>query len=284
MPYSEMISIIICSRTPVLSLELSENIDKTIGTEYQIVTIDNSRNQYNIFTAYQEGVRRAIGEYLCFVHDDVIFRTDGWGEKIVEHFKEDRVGAIGVAGTHFLPAIPSGWWEPEVVSENILHSMNVSGEGVMELSVKDEYKGITDELVAADGVFLCIRRSLFDKISWDVQTFSGFHGYDLDICLQVLSAGYSVKMAWDILLEHHSFGNYSMSFLQAIQKVYDKWKDYLPIVKGITMSETEIKLRTRIVDLKHGYFKENQFRYSKEYKVGNAVLHPFSVIERRIKK
>ena len=279
-----MISIIICSRTSTLPVELSDNIAKTIGTEYQLVTTDNCRNEYNIFTAYQEGVLHSKGEYLCFVHDDVLFRTEGWGAKIVEHFKEDGVGAIGVVGTHFLPAIPSGWWEPEAVSENILHLVNVSGENVMEHSVKDEYKGLTDELVAADGVFLCLRRSLFDKISWDTQTFSGFHGYDLDICLQVLSAGYSVKMAWDILLEHHSFGNYSMPFLQAIQKVYDKWKDSLPIVRGITMSETEIKLRTRIVDLKHGYFKENQFRYLKEYKVGNAILHPLSVIERRIKK
>ena len=60
-----MISCIICSRRPDISAELKENIASTIGCEYELVVIDNSKNEYSIFSAYNEGVRRAKGDILC---------------------------------------------------------------------------------------------------------------------------------------------------------------------------------------------------------------------------
>lgn len=58
-----MISIIICSRYSSLSQELQSNIHATIGAcEYELVHIDNSENKYNIFEAYNLGVRKAQGD------------------------------------------------------------------------------------------------------------------------------------------------------------------------------------------------------------------------------
>lgn len=74
-----MISCIICSRTSTISNELMQNISSTIGCEYEIITIDNSTNKHNIFQAYNEGIRRAKGEYLCFMHDDILYHTENWG-------------------------------------------------------------------------------------------------------------------------------------------------------------------------------------------------------------
>ena len=54
-----MISIIICNRAHPINLSLQRNIQDTVGVEYEIVAIDNSRGNYNIFQAYNEGVRRA---------------------------------------------------------------------------------------------------------------------------------------------------------------------------------------------------------------------------------
>ena len=70
-----MISIIICSRTASISDELNQNIDQTIGIPYELVVIDNSENLYSIFSAYNEGVKRSKYEMLCFMHDDIIFKT-----------------------------------------------------------------------------------------------------------------------------------------------------------------------------------------------------------------
>ena len=47
-----MISIIVCSKFPTLSKELLDNISQTVGTDYEIVSIDNSQAKYSIFEAY----------------------------------------------------------------------------------------------------------------------------------------------------------------------------------------------------------------------------------------
>ena len=46
-----MISCIICSRKSDISAELKQNIQDTIGTDYELVIIDNSHSQYSIFSA-----------------------------------------------------------------------------------------------------------------------------------------------------------------------------------------------------------------------------------------
>ena len=81
-----MISLIVCSRSIDISDELKQNIQSTIGAEYELVAIDNSQNEYSIFSAYNEGVRRSKYPYLCFMHDDIIYHTQGWGLKVIEHF------------------------------------------------------------------------------------------------------------------------------------------------------------------------------------------------------
>lgn len=74
-----MLSLIVCSRTNDISNELKENVSTTIGCDYEWVVINNSQNQYSIFSAYNEGVSRAKGDVLCFMHEDVLFRTNNGG-------------------------------------------------------------------------------------------------------------------------------------------------------------------------------------------------------------
>lgn len=185
------ISIIVCSRTQELSNEMQQNIADSIGVDYELIVIDNSRNEYNIFTAYNEGVRRASGEVLCFVHDDVLFRCNNWGGIILEHFCDSTIGIIGVAGSHFLPSTPMYWYDSPFVSEGIINN----DDGLIEQFFntgwfKEEQKII--EVCVVDGLCLFAQRSIFKEISFDEATFNGFHMYDMDICMQALSFGYKV--------------------------------------------------------------------------------------------
>lgn len=41
-----MLSLIICSRTPRISEELEKNIAETIGCEYELVVIDNTKGNF----------------------------------------------------------------------------------------------------------------------------------------------------------------------------------------------------------------------------------------------
>ena len=112
-----MISCIICSRQLDISAELKENIASTIGCEYELVVIDNSKNEYSIFSAYNEGVRRAKGDILCFMHEDILYHTQGWGKIISNILQDKTIGQIGVAGSHFMPKAPMYWWSSPYISQ-----------------------------------------------------------------------------------------------------------------------------------------------------------------------
>ena len=196
-----MISIIICSRKPAIPTELRLNITETIGCEYELVVIDNSCNQLSIFQAYNEGVQRANGDILCFMHDDVLFRTPNWGEKINIHFQADeRMGLIGFAGTHFLPDTPVYWYSSPFVSQRNLNN----DQGIVEEHFHEDWFGERNliEVVAVDGFCFFVRRSLFDRFVFDQETYKGFHLYDMDCCMQVIHAGYKVGVCRDVLAEH----------------------------------------------------------------------------------
>nr|GFC36684.1 hypothetical protein [Tanacetum cinerariifolium] len=60
---------------------------------------------------------------LCFVHEDITFRTSDWG-KVVERVLEDNsIGVIGVIGGKWFPKAPSTWWAcgNKYLSSNVLN-------------------------------------------------------------------------------------------------------------------------------------------------------------------
>ena len=286
-----MISIIICSRKADISQELKDNIASTIGCEYELCVIDNSRNEYNIFTAYNEGVRRAKGNILLFAHDDVVkYHTQNWGKNVEMHFAEDeKLGLIGVTGTHFWPKCPSEW------SCNMVHSggcvQNVDGEVEVfnDMEFFQEGKTIV-EAVAVDGMWFCIRACLFSQIHFDCETFSGWHYYDMDICFQVRKVGFNVGIVSDITIEHTSWGTWNNVWIAAAKSFFEKWKDVLPQVAGVDMDEREIGIRTMYIHRLMGYVfsyvqcseELTQVRQSHAYLIGRQLLLPLHKIKKFI--
>ncbi len=55
-----MISIIICSRTRDIDSVLRKNISDTIGTEFEIVCIDNSKSQYSLYASTYNRVAKWV--------------------------------------------------------------------------------------------------------------------------------------------------------------------------------------------------------------------------------
>jgi len=278
-----MISLIICSRTSVISSKLYVNIQNTIGIDYELIVIDNSNNKYSIFSAYNEGVSRAKYPYLCFMHEDILFQTNNWGEKVIAYFVNEEVGLIGVIGSHFLPETVCVWTDTgltsgQVISDDVYHS---------DLS---RFRNKTYiEAVATDGLWQCVQRSLFDKIRYDDKTFDGFHCYDIDICLQVRSLQKQVLIVSDILINHSSNGNWNKAWVDNTYKLYNKWKKKLPQIAGINISSEEIDIRT---ELAHNAFtwtveyaisrdELDRVLSSKAYKFGKLILTPFKLFKRK---
>ncbi len=284
-----MISIIICSRNPDISDKLKQNIAKTIGVEYELIVIDNSKNKYTIFSAYNEGVRRAQYPYLCFMHDDILYHTDNWGIKIIEHFKDEKIGLIGVIGGHYMPKCPASWWSTEYRSGQILQGNSSLIEYNAKFANHSRYNNRINSIsvAAVDGLWFCIPNELFKNISFDEHTYTGFHCYDADICLQVINQAKEVVVVYDILIEHFSAGFESYDFLEERIKWFNKWEKYLPIIKGIEISEFDIEdrlcLAEKINNISLLRARElKQIQSSKAYRLGKFLLKPFSYLRHKL--
>lgn len=228
-----MISLIVCSRCPDKLDSLKKNVAKTIGAEYEFVIIDNSDNRYNIFSAYNEGVARSKGDILCFMHEDLVFHSKKWGNNVIAHFDNNEIGLIGVAGGTYLPKVPLiTWWDSNCTG-HIIQGMTIENHYYRLLPIyknskeRDEKKNAS-EVVAVDGMWFCIKKSMFDRIRFDENTFHGFHCYDLDICMQVLGQNKKIEVVFDILIEHKSTGCKDDKFYDNLLIWYKKWEHCLP--------------------------------------------------------
>lgn len=281
-----MISIIICSRKADISQELKDNIAATIGCEYELCVIDNSRNEYNIFTAYNEGVRRAKGDILCFMHEDILFHSENWGAKLIDDYEKDKkIGCIGVVGIQFLPQKPMAMWNASAGIGGVLQGQkDQQGRYFVSDDLDKDTKKLT-EVVALDGCLISIRRVLFDLIQWDEKTYGGFHIYDMDICMQVLQTGYKVCVEPSIIIEHQSLGNATKEWYDSLQSFYAKWQNDLPIMRGMTMTHNELSWRNRMYDVVLDNQKLNdeidRIHQSYAYRVGKFLLTPFSYLRRK---
>ena len=222
-----MISIVICSRNSFIPKDLEENIKNTIGIGYELVIIDNSANTYSIFTAYNKGIELSKYPYICFMHDDIIFHTNGWGKAICRHLEDSACGIIGVSGTATISRVPA--------SLNLFNDASyfIQSDKKRIQSVKKDSGNYNEcffkPVIALDGVFLCARKSLFDIIRFDEERLKSFHGYDIDICLQSYTKGFENHAINDLLLEHFSPGKPNRQWIENIMIVNEKWKSFLPL-------------------------------------------------------
>ena len=78
------------------------------------------------------------------------------------------------------------------------------------------------EVVAVDGLFFAVRRSLFHRIRFDDATFDGFHFYDLDLCMQIRKT-HRLIVTWDLLVKHLSAGRCDDSWKEAGARFLKKY-------------------------------------------------------------
>jgi hypothetical protein len=225
-----MISIIVCSRNKSIPDDLARNIEDTINVDYEIVHINNSENQFSICSAYNEGFSRSKFQYLCFVHEDVCFRSKSWGEKIVAHLQKPNVGLLGLAGRDYLTRVPASW-SAKMEGMNIVQSDKTGKKATKTKCAPIGYDKPSREVVMLDGVLLCMRRDLMNNIKFD-ETHEGFHGYDFDISIQSVLAGKTNYVMYDMLLEHFSRGTPDADYYRSLIKVFKKWEKCLPLLSS----------------------------------------------------
>lgn len=251
-----------------------ENIESSIGCSHEIVVIDNSHNDLSIFQAYNKGVEMSHGEVLAFIHEDIIYRSIGWGA-IVEHILSDEsIGLLGVIGSHLMPDFPAYYSDSPYLSccnaDRDKNGLHVHNEGHWNED------GIADVAVV-DGQQMYIPRRLFPSLHFDDHLFSGFHGYDMDISMQVQALGKRVVVCNHIESEHgwdeRKWEDKGMTrpLYCAMEVFYGKWAHALPIMRGFTPPNLEL---SNILLLWKDSYLLRKTKESRSYRLGKRMLQP----------
>ena len=226
-----MISVLICSINPGLLQQVSTNIEETIGTEYEIVSIDNRTAGKGICSVYNILAARAKFSYLCFIHEDIKFTEKGWGKALLNNFSSDPdIGLIGVAGSKYKSSYFSGWFANvrELDCANYIHQYERGFEKVY-LSPDNDMR--LQEVVCIDGVFMCCKRQTWESQRFDEKVLSGFHFYDIDFSLRSAHAC-KVVVSYNVDLIHiTSGGDYGNNWVETAIRYHHLYKNQLPFSK-----------------------------------------------------
>ncbi len=225
-----MISIIICSIKPELAEQLKANCAKNIGCDHEVIIFDNRKTGYGICKVYNLCAEKAKGEYLCFIHEDTLINTEGWGEIITRKLDEPTCGIIGFAGAKIKSQAPSPWGQNKQF--NILNITQQSPNDNKQELCGNKYTDLDYvPVVSIDGVFMIMRRQVWETHKYDEFNLTAFHCYDIDISLNV-AQNHTNYVCNIINLTHFSEGNINTSWIEESIILHNKWRDKLPMHVG----------------------------------------------------
>lgn len=199
-----------------------EDIKNSSNIELEIATVQNN-NFLSLTEFYNIILKSSKNDIIVLCHDDLIFETYNWTQKIINHFNNSPYGIIGVAGTKHLSE--SGvWWEHCNPMYGIVNHI-VDGKK-QECRWSHETKSLED-MVVVDGLFLAIHKKRI-KNYFD-ESIKGFHYYDLDFCFSNFLNNVKIGLCTDIRLTHFSSGSVN-SFWEENRNIFvEKYKNNLPI-------------------------------------------------------
>lgn len=222
-----MISVVVCSVNRNLALQVSRNIDETIGVPFEMIVIDNTSNPRSITQVYNDGARKAKFNIISFVHEDVLFKTENWGRIVVSYFENDKsLSLLGVAGGRYKSRTYSGWASgfKQFDCINVLH---IDKNGRQERFYSNPTGSDIVDTVTLDGVFICATREAWLSTPFD-ENIEGFHLYDIDFSFRNhLQRRVAVTFAID-LVHITEGGNFGDEWISNTIKWHNAFRDHLP--------------------------------------------------------
>ncbi len=221
-----MLSILVCSVHPERLRKFQENVRETVGVPCEFIVHDNRNVQYSITKVYNLCAEKARYDYLCFVHEDICFRTKDWGVRLIELLKQPKTGVVGFAGSTYKSKAYSGWGTRRKYSRyNYVQHFK---DGNVRTYTSNPDRLPASQVVVLDGMCLLMRKSVWEEFRFDDNMFKGFHLYDLDISLAV-GQKYANYVTNEVMVEHFSEGAYTKGWLDDTIVFHRKWSHRLPI-------------------------------------------------------
>lgn len=200
-----MISIVICSINDDLLRQVTASIHSSIGVEYELLVWDNRVQQKGLCEVYNLMAVKAKYPYLLFMHEDLLFETSNWGEKLLQKFQDNAsLGLVGLAGASYKSKMCSGWYTGLTGTE--AYHISHMNAGVKELFTTFSASAATAfDCICLDGVFLMCRKEVWETIRFDDAQLHGFHFYDIDFSLRA-AAICKLQVVPDVSVVHLTQG------------------------------------------------------------------------------
>jgi len=182
--------------------------------KFDLIRVDNTRGQFkSACKALNHGARKAKGQYLMFVHQDVVLYSRFWLEDVEKIL--DNISFLGVGGC-------SGMSEDGKMLGFIKDRGCLWGRPVTE----------PEEVQSLDESLLIIPRVIFDSFKFD-ETLPGWHAYGVDYSLTVREHGLKAYVV-PAFIDHDSLNVWPIldprGLIRAHRKVWAKHRSSSPRV------------------------------------------------------
>lgn len=218
-----------------------EKTVKYLKSQKDCIKIFNKKN-YGFAKAVNQGLRVASCDYIAVVNSDIIFYSD-WLKNLLKILAKPKMGMVGPMTNRTV-----GLQRIKLAKkiENNSKALDIFSNA-MRMKFKDEYFSI-HRLIGFCFVF---KREIMDKIGLLDERFGIGCFEDIDYCLRVRQAGYTLAAVKNVFVYHYhhaSFGGHDnfLKFAIKNREVFiDKWcrkaLEFLDEIDPLLESEGSVK-------------------------------------------
>ena len=201
------ISVIVCSIDPRKFEAVTASYRRRFADHaVEIVGVHDARS---LAEGYNRAAARATGDLLIFSHDDIELASPDFAARLLAHL--DRCDGVGVAGASKVTGSEWGHAGQRHIHGHILHVPPADRSGVLLMAAGFQAP-VCDRIRVLDGVFIALRRHVWEAHRFDADTYDGFHLYDLDFTWRASGAGARLAVPLDLLVLHRSMGRYDAAW------------------------------------------------------------------------
>ena len=167
-----------------------------------------------ICSGYNEALDAFSGnealEALVLLHEDLEIMDPELCEKLRRRLADPDVAVIGAIGAREVRSLC--WWEGRPFGR------------IAETRGQIDHGGGCHDVEAVDGCFMALSPWAVRNLRFD-ERYGGFHGYDVDLCLEARAAGRRVLVD-QLSLHHHTRGGLGdeRAFWEADATLRAKWR------------------------------------------------------------
>jgi predicted O-linked N-acetylglucosamine transferase (SPINDLY family) len=210
------VSVLVCSIDPVRFGNVSASYRARLdGYEIDIIGVHDARS---LSEGYNRAAAQAAGDILIFSHDDIELVTADFAPRLVAHL--EAFDGVGIAGASRVTGPTWGHAGARAIHGHILHRAPAHRGGVL-LMVAGFQHPVATGVRVLDGVFIAVRRHVWEATRFDADRYDGFHLYDLDFTWRASGTGARLAVPSDLLIFHASQGRYNDAWRRYARRFID---------------------------------------------------------------